>query len=248
LPPEGEDAMAHDDHDKKDHHHHGHDHGHGHDHSHDHSHAHSHAHSHDHHGHDHHHGDGHQDWHSNCYVADWIARDGKRQAERKPFLDAMIAAVPFARDMEIAVLDVGGGSGVVTAAVLDAFPRAKVTLQDFSEPMLEIARKTFAARAGQMRFVHCDLSDPAWEQAAGGPFDLAVSAIAIHNLHELAAIAACYQAVHRLLRPGGCFLDYDHFDRIGGVPLHQHSLKVAGFASVEAVWHQFPTAVIKASV
>jgi len=92
----------------------------------------------------------------------------------------------------------------------------------------------------------CDLREPAWEAAVGGPFDLAVSGIAIHNLHDMAAIAACYQAVHRLIRPGGCFLGYDHFDRVGGVPLHQYTLKVAGFAQVETVWHQFPSAVVKA--
>ena len=57
-----------------------------------------------------------------------------------------------------------------------------------------------------------------------------MSGIAIHNLNDMAAIAACYQAVRRLLKPGGCFLDYDHFDRVGGVPLHQYTLKVAGFA------------------
>ena len=124
-------------------------------------------------------------------------------ADRKPFLDAMMAAVPFARDSDIAVLDVGGGSGAIAAAVLGAFPRARVTLQDFSEPMIESARKTFAARAGQMHYVRHDLLDPAWEQAVGGPFDLVVSAIAIHNLRELSLMAACYQAIYRLLRAGG---------------------------------------------
>ena len=86
--------------------------------------------------------------------------------------------------------------------------------------------------------MQCDLSDPTWPQKVGGPFDLAVSGIAIHNLKNLAAMAACYEAVHGLLKPGGCFLDYDHFDKFGGVPLHQHSMKVAGFKSVEPVWHR----------
>src|SRR5204862_3742141 len=56
-------------------------------------------------------------------------------------------------------------AGVVSAAVLDAFPRAKVTLQDFSEPMIASVRETFAARAARMRYALCDLRDPAWEQA-----------------------------------------------------------------------------------
>jgi SAM-dependent methyltransferase len=229
-------------------------------HDHDHQHNHNHSHDHDHHhgdGHHHHHGEGHHhDWHSQDYVSGWIARDVGRSTDRQLIIDCMIAAVPYARDSAIAVLDVGGGSGVLTEAVLKAFPRAQVTLQDFSKPMLDSAYNRFADRAGQVRYVLCDLRDPVWAKNVGGPFDLAVSGIAIHNLHDLAVIAECYEAViaecyekvHGLLKSGGCFLDYDHFDRIGGVPLHQHSLKVAGFRSVDLIWHEYPTAILKANV
>ena len=55
-----------------------------------------------------------------------------------------------------------------------------------------------------------------------------------------------HEAVRGLLKPGGCFLDYDHFDKFGGVPLHQHSMKVAGFKAADPVWHKHPTAVVKA--
>ena len=154
--------------------------------------------------------------------------------------------MPFPRDAAIEVLDVGGGAGTVAAAVLDAFPRAKLTLQDFSPLMVERARERFAGRA--VRFAVSDLKDPNWAKDIGGPFDLAVSGIAIHNLYDMSAIAACYDAVRSLMKPGGCFLDYDHFDRIGGLPLNQHSLKVAGFSSVEIVWHEHPTAILKAKV
>jgi 2-polyprenyl-3-methyl-5-hydroxy-6-metoxy-1,4-benzoquinol methylase len=214
---------------------------HDHDHSHDHQHGDGHHH--------HHHGDHrHHDWHSQDYVSGWIARDVRRSSDRQPIIDRLIAAVPYARDSALAVLDVGGGSGVLTDAVLKAFPQAQVTLQDFSQPMLDSARVRFAERAGQVRYVLGDLRDPAWAQSVGGPFDLAVSGIAIHNLHDLAVIAGCYEKVHGLLKSGGCFLDYDHFDRAGGVPLHQHSLKVGGFRSVDLVWHEHPTAILKANV
>lgn len=225
-------------------HDHAHDHGHSHDHDHDQDHDHDHHHGHDHH-HDHDHDHGH-DWHSHRYVDDWIARDARRMAERMPILEALIAAVPFPSDAQIDVLDVGGGSGVISEAVLDAFPSARLALQDFSEHMLAHAKEKFSTHDRAIRYVQCDLRDPAWVQAAGGPFDLVVSGIAIHNLKDLAAMAACYEAVHGLLKPGGCFLDYDHFDRFGGVPLHQHSMKVAGFKAADPVWHKHPTAVVKA--
>jgi trans-aconitate methyltransferase len=212
-----------------DHHHHGHDH-----HHHDH---------HDHHPHDHHH-----HWESADYVQAWITRDDGRRSEREPIIERLIAAVPFSRDAAIAVLDVGGGAGMIAEAVLSAFPCATVTLQDFSPHMLDVGRNRLAGHAARVRTVLSDLRDPAWTKSAGGPFDLAVSGIAIHNLHDMAAIAACYDGVRSLLKSGGSFLDYDHFDRVGGVPLHQHMLKVAGFASAEVVWHEHPTAVIKARV
>ncbi len=226
---------------------HGHDHSHEHDHHHGHSHDHDHAHGHGH-DHHHHHHDHRADWHSDRFVADWIARDARRMAERMPILEALIAAVPFASDAAIDVLDVGSGSGVVAEAVLDAFPAARVTLQDFSAQMLARAKEKFRSHDRAIRYVQCDLLDPAWVQKVEGPFDLVVSGEAIHHLDDLAAMATCYEAVRGLLKPGGCFLDYDLFDNFGGVPLHQHSMKVAGFKAADPVWHRHPTAVIKAVV
>ncbi len=227
-----------------------------HDHSHDHGHHHHHDHDHDghdhhHHGHDHyhHHGDDHHHhWESADYVRGWIERDAARQGERAPIIARVLAAVPFACDAAIEVIDVGAGAGVIAQAVLDAFPNAMLTVQDFSPHMLAAAGERLSRHSARLRTALSDLADPAWIKTAGGPFDLAVSGIAIHNLHEMAAIAACYDGVRSLLKDGGVFIDYDHFDRVGGVPLHQHMLKVAGFASADVLWHEHPTAVIKASV
>ncbi len=214
-------------------------------------HGHDHGHDHDHHHHDHHHHHGddhHHHWESADYVRAWIARDAERHGERERIIAHLIGAIPFARDAAIEVLDVGGGAGVIAEAVLEAFPQATVTIQDFSPHMLEGARERLVRHAGRLRTVLSDLTDPGWTTTVGGPFDLAVSGIAIHNLKAMGAIAACYDAVRSLLKSGGAFIDYDHFDRAGGVPLNQHMLKVAGFASADVVWHEHPTAVIKASV
>jgi trans-aconitate methyltransferase len=203
---------------------------------------------HDHHHHEHHSDEPHHHWDSADYVQAWIARNARRQGERQPIIERLIAAVPFPRTAAIHVLDVGGGAGVIAEPVLSAFPHATVTVQDYSQPMLDGARKHLNHCSARVRYVLSDLRDPAWTKTVGGPFDLAVSGIAIHNLYDVAAMAACYEAIHSLLKSGGCFLDYDHFDRVGGTPLHQHMLKVAGFASAEVVWHEHPTAIIKANV
>jgi trans-aconitate methyltransferase len=185
------------------------------------------------------------DWHSTDYVAEWIAHDVARDPVRRPRLRDMLAAAPFARDAPLAVIDIGAGYGAVTEELLQLFPAAEITLQDYSEPMLAEARRRLAAHAGQLRYVVGDLTDPAWPGAVGGPFDLAVSAIALHNLRDEAKIFACYRAIHDLLRPGGWFLNYDlYFDGVEG---HLGALAEAGFASVECHWQEPPRAIVVAA-
>jgi ubiquinone/menaquinone biosynthesis C-methylase UbiE len=156
----------------------------------------------------------------------------------------MLSSAPFPKDQELAVLDVGAGYGVVTEEVLAAFPRANVTLQDYSRVMLDQARGRLADHAARLSYVLCDLFDPAWPQAVGGPFDLAVSAIVLHNLESREKIFACYPAIHGLLRPGGCFLNYDRF--VDGVEEHLTELSAAGFGRVECTWQQAPRAIVVA--
>jgi ubiquinone/menaquinone biosynthesis C-methylase UbiE len=188
------------------------------------------------------------DWHSPSYVRDWIARDEAREPQRRTRLREMLGAAPFSRDAAIAVLDVGGGYGVVSEEVLGLFPRARVTLQDYSRPMLDAARRRLVRYRDRVGYVLADLRDPAWTDAVGGPFDLAVSAIAIHNLRRLDLIAQCYRGIARVLKPGALFLDYDLFDLIGGVAAQTESLETAGFAAVDCLWQESPRAILAASV
>ena len=190
---------------------------------------------------------GEHDWHSPSYVDWWIQRDRDRDAVRRQRLRTMLSHANVARDAAVSVLDIGGGYGVVTEEVLSRFPRARVTLQDYSEPMLAEARRRLAAHAGRVAFVQADLLDTSWTERVGGPFDLAVSAIAIHNLRDVGAISAVYKGIARMLKPGGGFLDYDlFFESIGGLARHIELLREAGFARVECLWQDAPNASLAA--
>lgn len=188
----------------------------------------------------------HHDWHSPDYVEEWITRDLTRDEERRLRLRQMLAAAPFAADAEIAVLDVGGGYGVVTDEVLRAFPRAIVTLQDYSAVMLDQARQRLATHASRVKYALTDLRDPGWTAAVDGPFDLAVSAIAIHNLRDSGEIAGSYRGIAAVLKPGGVFLDYDLFGLIGGTDAQMQTIRDAGFAAVDCLWQQERLAIIRA--
>ena len=191
------------------------------------------------------------DWHSRDYVDWWIIRDQGRDAERRQRLQAMLGHAGVAADAELSVIDIGGGYGVVTEEVVAAFPRARVTLQDYSEPILLMARERLIAHSGRINFVMADLTDRGWVDRVlslgGGPFDLAVSAIVVHNLRQTLLIANAYSGVARMLKPGGLFLDYDlFFDEIGGLAGNMQLLQEAGFARVDCLWQQAPLATIAA--
>lgn len=190
---------------------------------------------------------GEHDWHSRDYVDWWLACDRERESERRERLARMLGHAPFAAEAEIAAVDIGGGYGIVTEMVLEALPRARVSLQDYSRPMLEEAKRRLAPYAGRVGFALADLTDPLWTEHVGGPFDLAVSAIAIHNLREVAAIAPVYRGIAKILKPGGVFLDYDlFFDKIGGVEGHRAMLREAGFARVQCLFQYPPAAALAA--
>jgi ubiquinone/menaquinone biosynthesis C-methylase UbiE len=182
------------------------------------------------------------DWHSSDYVSEWITRDTTRDGERRPLLQQMLSAAPLPRDAALEVLDVGAGYGVVSEEVLQAFPAARITLQDYSQPMLDRARQRLADHSERLRYVMCDLTDPSWPLQVGGPFDLAVSAIAIHNLRDPAKIYACYRAIRDLLKPGGYFLNCDRF--VQGVQPHVAELRESGFDRVECSWQEPPRAIL----
>src|SRR5215472_11817611 len=79
-------------------------------------------------------------WHSREYVDYWIESDITRDNQRRPLLQRMLALAPFAPEAEVNVLDVGAGYGLVSEQVLRLFPHARLTMQDYSEPMFEHAR------------------------------------------------------------------------------------------------------------
>jgi SAM-dependent methyltransferase len=111
--------------------------------------------------------------------------------------------------------------------------------------MLDQARQRLARHSDRLTYVICDLTDPSWPRAVGGPFDLAVSAIALHNLRDSEKIFACYRAIHDVLKPGGCFLNCDRY--VEGIETHLAALREAGFDRVECPWHEPPRAILFAS-
>ena len=104
------------------------------------------------------------------------------------------------------VLDVGAGTGLFSACVLEKFPGARLTLVDISEKMLDQARQRFASLPG-IRYVNCDYS----RTELGGPYDIVCSALSIHHL-ETEDKRRLFHRIYTALRPGGMFVNADQAD------------------------------------
>jgi tRNA (cmo5U34)-methyltransferase len=107
--------------------------------------------------------------------------------------------------------DLGCGAGALTQALLLQYPEAHATLVDFSEPMLDAARKQLGAQRPVPHFAVADLAAPAWRDAIAGrpPFDAVVSGYAIHHLADERK-RQLYGEIFDLLEPGGMFVNVEH--------------------------------------
>ena len=101
------------------------------------------------------------------------------------------------------VLDLGAGTGLMSAAVLERYPQAQLVLVDGAAEMLSHARERLPA--GSITTVVADMRD----ELPAGPFDAVVSALAIHHL-EHPAKQELLRRVHTALRPGGVFVNAEH--------------------------------------
>jgi tRNA (cmo5U34)-methyltransferase len=97
------------------------------------------------------------------------------------------------------VLELGTGTGETALRVLARHPRATLVGVDASDLMLEGARAALPADRVDLRLGR--LEDP----LPAGPFDVVVSALAIHHL-DGPAKADLFARVAALLAPGGRFV------------------------------------------
>lgn len=102
------------------------------------------------------------------------------------------------------ILDLGAGTGLLTALVAETRPDLDFTLTDLSEDMLDRARARFAGRPDKVHFRvmdHLSLADTA-------AYDVVMSALSIHHLEDEGK-RRLYAACARALKPGGRFVNAD---------------------------------------
>ena len=104
------------------------------------------------------------------------------------------------------ILDIGAGTGLMSAFLLQKFPDAAITLMDFSEQMLNVARQRFADRTN-ITYVVSDYTG----SLPDGPYDIICSALSIHHLVPEQK-RQLFSKIFHLLTPGGMFVNTDQAD------------------------------------
>ncbi|MFD5464477.1 class I SAM-dependent methyltransferase [Kitasatospora sp. NPDC127059] len=121
---------------------------------------------------------------------------------------AVEAARDSGGDSAVRILDLGAGTGLMTAELASLLPDASYTLLDSSPGMLAIARRELALYAVRHEVIEADMRAP----LPDGPFDIVVSALAIHHLpHE--DQRALYPRIREVLAAGGVFV---HAEQVAG--------------------------------
>lgn len=117
------------------------------------------------------------------------------------YYGAALSLLPFGAKDAPAILDLGAGTGLLSAMVRGALPRARLHLVDVSDEMMALARARLAGDPS-VRFEVADFATTLPE----GPWDAVVSALAIHHLDD-ADKRSLFRRIAAALRPDGVFVN-----------------------------------------
>lgn len=99
------------------------------------------------------------------------------------------------------ILDLGAGTGIFSQFVLEKYPLADITLLDFSEQMLSVARERFKD-IKNVSFQVADMMTFKPQQK----YDAVISSLAIHHLTDEDK-QKLFKKIHSMLNDGGFFVN-----------------------------------------
>ncbi len=101
------------------------------------------------------------------------------------------------------VLDLGGGTGALAAAIAERFSKVEVEIWDTDPAMLAVARERCAAFGSRVHYVERSFAEPL------PACDVVAACIALHHVKDMTVKGSIYKNIFRALRPGGIFVNAD---------------------------------------
>lgn len=137
------------------------------------------------------------------------------------------------RQAPLHVLELGGGTGITTLALLRARDDADVVSVDSAATMQNQAQEHLAAwvAAGRLRFYLQDALT-ALHQTADNSYDVVASAYTLHNFQDDYRREVLME-IYRVLKPGGAFVNGDRY-ALDDLPAHTRLIQeeVSGYFKV----------------
>lgn len=101
------------------------------------------------------------------------------------------------------ILDIGAGTGLFSAFMLEKYPKANLTLIDLSEKMLEVAKKRFRNHPN-VKYVTADYTKYHFDDT----YDLVISSLSIHHLTD-SEKKALYHKIFSIMNNNSMFINAD---------------------------------------
>lgn len=124
-------------------------------------------------------------------------------AMRPVQLDLLALGLPKNGGAGGLVLDLGGGTGALAAAIAERFPGVAVEIWDTDPDMLATARERCGRFGDRVRYVERSFTDPLPH------CDAVAACIALHHVKDMGVKAGIYRNIFAALKPGGIFVNAD---------------------------------------
>jgi tRNA (cmo5U34)-methyltransferase len=119
---------------------------------------------------------------------------------------AILGMLPDTSAQPGRILELGIGTGNLTRQILQRLPGSHLVAYDLSAHMLAQAREKLTPEIDRIEFIEADISRATFV----GPFDIAVSAIAVHHVPPRLK-PSLFARLYAALKPGGVLIIGDTF-------------------------------------
>ncbi len=147
--------------------------------------------------------------------SNWLERWDRQQRvylpEREQRFALMLDVLEALLAETFVAVDLASGPGSLSQRLLTRFPYARCIAVDLDPVLLALGQGALDDMQGRLRWVEADLRNPHWRDHLGEErVDAVLSTTALHWLPP-ATLVALYEQLAELIRPGGVFLNGDHF-------------------------------------
>ena len=122
--------------------------------------------------------------------------------------EVLLEVLPWAKTEVLRGVDLGVGTGLLTARFLDTFRHATVVAVDGAAAMIDLCRSRIRSAAGRVEFLIADFRTIPNDRLTPGSMDVVFSAYALHHLTRNEKFNLIAQSLV-WLKPGGWFLNAD---------------------------------------